>query len=256
VGEAEKAALAEKGKLLLWKGRSLSSRIEERYLAIYGLEEEFKARWVQGKKDLPQEVRDDVQVLARSGFRFEPLIAAKQLEEVALADPRSTLPPGDVNIRTRLVEKEVEVLELERGSAISLANQRYADGKYKEAKEKEPYLARLFEEDARRTRVEAKRYDGRLRIARTETAELKGLLDGTWDRVKDTVLKERDAARKVIACADIEDEILSVDEEIRWTEGDRESEDPKRKAEAAGKLADLAKHREAALKKLKEAGCP
>jgi len=246
-----KLVLAERAKALIQRGQWLCARIEERYLSMYALEEELKAAWVEKQKEMQPEVRDEALVFARDGFRFEPLLARKQIELAALdLDPAAAL-PGEKGLLRKRISSEIEVTRLERSVALSKANVRSIEAKIAEIKESDPYVRRLFEEDLRRAQAAVNQYAARQRIARTEVEEINGLLDGTWDANKIRVTQERERARTDLERALLEDKRVDIDEEIRWAEGEEQSDDPARRAEAKKKLEELRKQKSEVESRLK-----
>lgn len=233
-----KVAAGEQVEEFLKRGRWLCARIEERYLSIYGLEEAYKTAWVEKQKEMPGEVREQALVLARDGFRFEPLLARKrvELEDLDLPHPGGT--PGELNLRRQCLNAEVESLELERRHVLTLANVRYVETRLEESKN-DAYVRRLFEEDWLRQKAIARQYAARWKVAQTEILELRGLLDGTWEATRPEVVRVRERAQEELECGKIDEQLASLLEELRYAEADAGSLDPQRKAEAEKKLVEL-----------------
>ncbi len=231
-------AAGERVEELLRRGRWLCAKIEERYLSLYGLEEAHKTAWVEKQKEMPGDVREQALVLARDGFRFEPLLARKrvELEDLDLPHPGET--PGELNLRRNCLNAEVEALELERRHLLTLANVRYVETRLEESKN-DPYVRRLFEEDWLRQKAIASQYAARWKVAQTEIRELRGLLDGTWEAMRPEVVRVRERAREELECGKIDEQLAVLLEEFRYAEADAESPDHRRKADADKKLLEL-----------------
>ncbi|MBI4606410.1 MAG: hypothetical protein HY721_30975 [Planctomycetes bacterium] len=251
--ERERLEAAERAKGLLFRGRWLAQRIEERYLSMYALEEERKAAWVEAHEEIPPEARDEARVLV-SGYRFEPALARLEVQAAALDLPGAEGTAPERALRHRALEKELEIVRLERSRTIAAANLRYYEGKVREMRErKDAYVERLFEEDRARAEVELRRQEARSRLARTELAEIQGLLDGSWDAAREKALEERRTAQAELEALELEDQLLETLEEVRWAEGDLESGDAPRAAEAGKRLKAL-REKEAELRaKVREA---
>ncbi len=236
--EAERAALGARVEGLVRRGRWLCAKIEERYLSQYGLEEAYKVAWVEKQKELPDEVREQAIILARDGFRLEPLLARKRVALEDLDSPSFEGSPGERNLRTHLLKAEMEALELERGHALTLSNVHYVETRLEESKN-DAYLRRLFEEDWLRQKAIASQYAARRKLADTEIQEVQGLLDGSWDAKEAVVQKSRARAQEELEIAKLEEQAAVLLEETRYAEADLESNDSERKASAADKLAEL-----------------
>jgi hypothetical protein len=85
----------------------------------------------------------------------------------------------------------------------------------------------------------------------TEVAELRGTIDGSWEAAKGKLLAERGAAEEDLRIAGLEEDLLGVLEEIRWNEGDAESDDPERSEKARNDLIELRKRKKDLEEKLR-----
>jgi hypothetical protein len=240
LSEAEKEASARAGKTLLARGRWLCARIEERYLTLYSLQEAEKVRWIEGRSEIPEDVRADALFLA-GAFQFEPRIAAKEVEIAALDLGDVDRTPAERNLLESALRKEAEAIEIERAIRIAAANRKYYEARLKEVDPADTYTKRLFEEDVMRSKIEARSIQARARVVATEITELRGTIDGSWESAKPRALAERSAAQEELRLAGIEQELFKVLEEIRWNEGDAESDDSERSEKAKRELIELQK---------------
>lgn len=243
--EEEKRARAERGLGLLRRGRWLCAQIEERYLRLYALQEEVKAAWAERREDLPREAREEALVLTRSGVAFEPKLASYRVEIAALELSNSGYPPGERKLRIDIARKEVELLELERQQLLAEANLRHVRARIAGLGPADRYVAELFEEDARHFETTIRGLAAKRRAARTEIAEFRGILGGSWEEDRAAVLAERSRAAKELELAELEGELNSTLAEIRWARSDLASGMPDRESAARERL-------ERALEKEKE----
>jgi hypothetical protein len=248
--EEEKGARARIGRDHLARGRWLCARIEERYLTLRAREEEHKARWIRGAREIPEDARDEALLLA-SAFLFEPRIAGKEVEIAALDLGDAGRPPAERKLLESALRKEIEAIEIERGGLIAAANLKYYERRLKEVDPADAYTRRLFEEDVMRSRIEMRRLSAQGRVTATEVAELRGTIDGSWEAAREKVLAERKAAGEEIRLAGLEQQLLEVLEEIRWNEGDAESDDPGRSEKAKRELIELERKKKDLEEKLK-----
>jgi hypothetical protein len=240
-GSEEKKALEVEGKRLLKRGHWLCARIEERYLAWFSLEEELKADWVARQPELPPEVREGVLYLARDGFAFEPKIAAKEVEVAAVdLDAGEELPADKKTLREAL-EKEIEALRIERARRGAEAQLRAVESRLREIGSSDPYTSRLFQEDKMKFEGMIRSLGLQARIAAGEITELRSLLKGEWDGIKERVLRQRSLDREELEIVKLEEEILKCVEAIRWSENDLESDVPERRQGAKNALEEAQK---------------
>jgi hypothetical protein len=248
-------AVGERVKGELLRGQWLCARIEERYLAMYSLEEGFKADWIEAQKDIPPETKDEAVMLVRAGFRFEPLLAEKRVELAALDLPDAKLPDGEKALRRRLISRQMEALELERGVELLRSSVTALTAKVASSKD-DPYVQRLWQEDLLQARNEARKTAAQLGLARCDVRELDATIQGAWGAQREVVEKERASFRQELEKTGLRDKLLEVLRDSRWNEGDLESNDPQRKADATKKIEQLRaarKELEASLRKLGEA---
>ena len=239
-GEPEKKERARSGYALLARGRSLCARIQERYLALYTLEEAHKAGWIEQAKDIPEEERSWALLYARSCFPFEARIAAKEVEMARLAGDES-LGPADRRILEQAIEKDIEALDLERLRLIKEFEREDARRRAKELDPADAYTRRLFEEDILRARSAIAAADANARLAALAARELRAMLRPESEEDRKSRLLETEAARKALALAELEGKLVDVLEETRWSEGDAEGPDPERKTKARANLEELRK---------------
>ena len=234
--EVERASRAKRGLEFIRRGRWLCARIEELYFTWYAAEEEFKATWVEKRTDLPEDVREETLVLVRDGMVFEPLLAAKRTEFAAVDLPGSGQPAGERNLRRAIIDKEIEILEIQRQGRLSRDNLRYTESRLAAVDPSDNYVRRLFEEDEMRFEIAIRADAAKEKLAGTELTELKALFSGGWESIKAQVLSEREKAQVRIRLTELEYEVLSALEEIRWRENDLQSGVPDREEKAKADL--------------------
>ena len=239
-GETEKKERARSGYSLLARARSLCARIEERYLSLYTLEEEHKAAWIEAAKDIPEEERSWALLHARSCFPFEARIAAKEVEMAQLAGDES-LGPADRRILEQAIEKDIEALDLERLRRIKEFELGESERRAKELDPGDTYTRRLFEEEILRARSAIGAAGAQARLATLSARELRAMLRPESDVDTKERLAKMQAARKDLALAELEDKLVDILEETRWSEGDAEGPDPERRDKAKRKLEELRK---------------
>jgi hypothetical protein len=260
--DAEREALANRGLDLLRRGRWLCARIEERYLALYALEEDFKAAWVEKRTELPDEIREEALVRARDGYSFEPLIAAKRVDLAALDLAEFSGLPAERRIRGKIAENEIEVLELRRKLRLTRAYRRQQENLLKEvlsaaADERDAeavqYRANLFRSDILREDIRILSLTAKLHIAQTWIAEFEGRVDGTWEEKKTDVRRKRRLGERKLALADLEANLLETADELRWSENYAADRDPERRERARKKILELEQKRAGLEKKIEAA---
>jgi len=228
---------AERGLALIKEGRWICARVEELYLSRYAKEEAFKAAWVEARKDLPVDVREDVSVYARDGIAFEPRLTAKEVEMARLLMDGEK--PGGG--RLLLKQKEIEAIQIERDLALARANLRYVERRLAELDESDPYTKKLFFEDKAKFEILIRACNARLRIAQTEATEIAAAAEGTWEGIRTETLAARRKAEAEVKITELEDELLKTRAQIRWTEMDLESKVPEREKDAKEALSGYRK---------------
>lgn len=236
--EAERRARGERALELLRRGRWLSARIEERYLHLYALQEELKAAWVEKREDVSPEIREEAIVLARCGFAYEPKLAALRAALAAVELPESGYAPGERKLRRDVIERELQILELERQEKLAEANLRHVRRRIAALEPSDTYLAELFGEDVRHFEAVIRASKAKRRIARTEIAELTAALEGDWEAKQAEVLAERARAQTELQVAEAEEQLNSVLMEIRYAKNDLASDIPDRQASARKRLEE------------------
>jgi len=248
--EAERNALAKRGVDLLRRGRWLCARIEERYLALYALEEDYKAAWIEKRTEIPLEAREHALLFARDGYSFEPLLAATRVDLAALDLPDFSGLPAERRIRGEILEHERETLELERARRFALADRRYTQRRLEEVMsvsadegdaEVAEYRANLFKDDILKADIRIRNCSARLEITQTRIAELGGLLDGTWEEKKTDVRRRRVLGERKLALAELEAKLLETVGDIRWSENSLTDRDPERREGARKRIGELEK---------------
>lgn len=248
-GAEEKLAAAQAARQLFARGAWLGARIEERYLAWYGLEEELKVAWIEQRTDLPAELRQEAVVLGRSGFRFEPEMARREVQAAELDLPDAPGLPAEKSLRRQAAHKEIESLGIERDLALSRASHEAAAARARElAEKKEAYVLRLFEEEKERWAIEIRRHEARGALARSELAEIRGLLDGSWEARRDVVMRQRRRAERSLELTQLETRLLEALEEIRWSENDLAADDVPERQKGAAERLEAARKQEAELR--------
>lgn len=255
-------ALAKRGSGLLRRGRWLCARIEERYLALYALEEIYKAAWIEKQAGIPAEKRARALLFARDGCRFEPLLAQKRVDLAALDLPEFSGLPAERKMRRKIFHQEIEMLELQRARRFALAERRDAKTSWNEVlsapDDEDPagvreYRATLFKEDLQWADIRIKKFSALLDIAQTEIVELGGLLDGTWEEKKADALRKRALGKRKLALTELEAKLLEIVEELRVSEDSTADRDPARRERARTRIIELRKKESEAEKAIEAA---
>ena len=249
----EKKALEAEGKGLLRRGHWLCTRIEERYLTWFSLEEEFKASWIEKRSELPAEVRQEALYLTRDGFLFEPKIAAKEVEIAALDLSGEGESAADRKILREALQKEIEALMLERTRRRAEAQLRVVESRLHETEASDPYTSRLFQEDKLQLGAMLRSLRIKARIVAGEITERRRASWGSGIQRKERILRERSLDREELDIIKLEEELLKGLEDIRWLENDLESNIPERSQNAKRALQEAQKKKAELEKKIDEA---
>ncbi|HVR73466.1 MAG TPA: hypothetical protein VMT52_04005, partial [Planctomycetota bacterium] len=249
--ETEKAA--KRALSLVYRGRWLCARMEERYLSLYELEERLKRSWLEERSDIPEDVREDALVRSRDGFRFEPMIASKDVEIAALDLAASGKPPAEKAVLRRILEKEIETLHVQRNQLLASASLRHVEARIAELKDDDPYIRGLFMEDRIRAKNAICRFEAEARVAATVIQELRLGLEGRWEAEREAILKERALAEERLRIVGLEEKLVETLSEIRWSRSSEESDDAERREEARAKRKELETARAALENEIREA---
>ena len=239
--EESRQELSARGGMLRALGGWYCSRIQHEYFRLYLAQEKYRLGWLRGQK--PAEDKDGAyagilklaELRVESGLRYEVDIAE---QEARLAASR---------LAGAAIAQESSLLELDRSQR--LVGYQLNDMERRKAgfdPSEDAYLLKLLGEELRRVTTTFTVLAARVELGKGFLEEIRSRRDGTWPEASVCVQLRRDLAFETLYHSTLATRLISIDENIRWEEGDSDDGEDgvteKEKA-AAVKLAGLRKDR-------------
>ena len=239
--EESRQELSARGGMLRALGGWYCSRIQHEYFRLYLEQEKYRLAWLRGQK--PAEDKDGAyagilklaELRVESGLRYEVDIAE---QEARLAASR---------LAGAAIAQESSLLELDRSQR--LVGHQMNDMERRKAgfdPSEDAYLLKLLGEELRRVTTAFTVLAARVELSKGFLEEIRSRKDGTWPEASVCVQLRRDLAFETLYHSTLATRLISIDENIRWEEGDSDDGEDgiteKEKA-AAVKLAGLRKDR-------------
>ena len=239
--EESRQELSARGGMLRALGGWYCSRIQHEYFRLYLAQEKYRLAWLRGQK--PAEDKDGAyagilklaELRVESGLRYEVDIAE---QEARLAASR---------LAGAAIAQESSLLELDRSQR--LVGHQLNDMERRKAgfdPSEDAYLLKLLGEELRRVTTAFTVLAARVELSKGFLEEIRSRKDGTWPEASVCVQLRRDLAFETLYHSTLATRLISIDENIRWEEGDSDDGEDgiteKEKA-AAVKLAGLRKDR-------------
>ena len=239
--EESRQELSARGGMLRALGGWYCSRIQHEYFRLYLAQEKYRLAWLRGQK--PAEDKDGAyagilklaELRVESGLRYEVDIAE---QEVRLAESR---------LAGEAIVQKSSLLELDRSQR--LVGHQMDDMERRRAgfdPSEDAYLLKLLGEEMRRVTTAFTVLAARVELGKGFLEEIGARKDGSWAEASVCVQLRRDLAFETLYHSTLATRLLSIDENIRWEEGDSDDGEDgvteKEKA-AAVKLAGLRKDR-------------
>lgn len=239
--EESRQELSARGGMLRALGGWYCSRIQHEYFRLYLAQEKYRLAWLRGQK--PAEDKDGAyagilklaELRVESGLRYEVDIAE---QEARLAASR---------LAGAAIAQESSLLELDRSQR--LVGHQMNDMERRKAgfdPSEDAYLLKLLGEELRRVTTAFTVLAARVELSKGFLEEIRSRKDGTWPEASVCVQLRRDLAFETLYHSTLATRLISIDENIRWEEGDSDDGEDgiteKEKA-AAVKLAGLRKDR-------------
>ena len=239
--EESRQDLSARGGMLQALGGWYCSRIQHEYFRLYLAQEKYRLAWLRGQK--PAEDKDGAyarilklaELRVESGLRYEVDIAE---QEARLAESR---------LAGAAIVQESSLLELDRSQR--LVGYQLNDMERRKAgldPSEDAYLLKLLGEETRRVTTVFTVLAARVELGKGFLEEIRSRKDGTWAEASVCVQLRRDLAFETLYHSTLATRLISIDENIRWEEGDSDDGEDgvteKEKA-AAVKLAGLRKDR-------------
>ena len=239
--EESRQELSARGGMLRALGGWYCSRIQHEYFRLYLEQEKYRLAWLRGQK--PAEDKDGAyagilklaELRVESGLRYEVDIAE---QEARLAASR---------LAGAAIAQESSLLELDRSQR--LVGHQLNDMERRKAgfdPSEDAYLLKLLGEELRRVTTAFTVLAARVELSKGFLEEIRSRKDGTWPEASVCVQLRRDLAFETLYHSTLATRLISIDENIRWEEGDSDDGEDgiteKEKA-AAVKLAGLRKDR-------------
>ena len=239
--EESRQELSARGGMLRALGGWYCSRIQHEYFRLYLEQEKYRLAWLRGQK--PAEDKDGAyagilklaELRVESGLRYEVDIAE---QEARLAASR---------LAGAAIAQESSLLELDRSQR--LVGHQMNDMERRKAgfdPSEDAYLLKLLGEELRRVTTAFTVLAARVELRKGFLEEIRSRKDGTWPEASVCVQLRRDLAFETLYHSTLATRLISIDENIRWEEGDSDDGEDgiteKEKA-AAVKLAGLRKDR-------------
>ncbi|MEE3229938.1 MAG: hypothetical protein VX272_02785 [Planctomycetota bacterium] len=239
--EESRQELSARGGMLRALGGWYCSRIQHEYFRLYLAQEKYRLGWLRGQK--PAEDKDGAyagilklaELRVESGLRYEVDIAE---QEARLAASR---------LAGAAIAQESSLLELDRSQR--LVGYQLNDMERRKAgldPSEDAYLLKLLGEELRRVTTAFTVLAARVELSKGFLEEIRSRKDGTWPEASVCVQLRRDLAFETLYHSTLATRLISIDENIRWEEGDSDDGEDgvteKEKA-AAVKLAGLRKDR-------------
>ena len=239
--EESRQELSARGGMLRALGGWYCSRIQHEYFRLYLEQEKYRLAWLRGQK--PAEDKDGAyagilklaELRVESGLRYEVDIAE---QEARLAASR---------LAGAAIAQESSLLELDRSQR--LVGHQMTEMERRKAgfdPSEDAYLLKLLGEELRRVTTAFTVLAARVELSKGFLEEIRSRKDGTWPEASVCVQLRRDLAFETLYHSTLATRLISIDENIRWEEGDSDDGEDgiteKEKA-AAVKLAGLRKDR-------------
>ena len=239
--EESRQELSARGGMLRALGGWYCSRIQHEYFRLYLAQEKYRLTWLRGQK--PAEDTDGAyagilklaELRVEGGLRYEVDIAE---QEVRLAESR---------LAGEAIAQKSSLLELDRSQR--LVGYQMNDMERRKAgfdPSEDAYLLKLLGEEMRRVTTAFTVLAARVELGKGFLEEIGARKDGSWAEASVCVQLRRDLAFETLYHSTLATRLISIDENIRWEEGDSDDGEDgvteKEKA-AAVKLAGLRKDR-------------
>lgn len=239
--EESRQELSARGGMLRALGGWYCSRIQHEYFRLYLAQEKYRLTWLRGQK--PAEDTDGAyagilklaELRVEGGLRYEVDIAE---QEVRLAESR---------LAGEAIAQKSSLLELDRSQR--LVGYQMNDMERRKAgfdPSEDAYLLKLLGEEMRRVTTAFTVLAARVELGKGFLEEIGARKDGSWAEASVCVHLRRDLAFETLYHSTLATRLISIDENIRWEEGDSDDGEDgvteKEKA-AAVKLAGLRKDR-------------
>ncbi len=234
---------AARGGMLQALGQWYCSRIQQEYFLLYQKQEEFRLEWLRSQEPNEADKEAYAMVLKMAEQKFNPGLTT----EVGVAGGEADLSHNrcqgeEISLRIHLAE----LRRVRNFTGYQLHEIRKRESSLDPSKD--GYLLKLMGEEKRRFETSAEILLARLVLGRcfSDELSLRTDSDGSWEVDSNCIRLKKNLAMETLHLAFLTTRLLSLDENIRWEEGDsddgEEGVSEKEKA-AKVKLARLQKER-------------
>ena len=232
---------AARGGMLQALGAWYCSVLQHEYFRLYLMQEKFRLAWLRAQKPGKDDVEAYARVLRLAELRVESGLAY----EVQIADQEARL--ASTRLHGESLSQAARLLELFR--ARELTGYQVKDMERRKAgldASQDAYLLRLLGEEQRRINTFLTTLKARIELVESFEGELQSRTKETWTKDSTCIGLKRTLALETLFHSNLTSRLLSIDENIRWEEGDSDDgeEGVSEKEETAkGKLVKLQKER-------------
>ena len=232
---------AARGGMLQALGQWYCSRIQQEYFLLYSKQEEFRLQWLRSQEPNEADKEAYAMVLKMAAQKFDPGFQTELV--VAGAEARlsaNRISGEEISLGIHLAE----LLRVQGFTAFQLGEIAKREASLDPAKD--AYLLKLMSEEKRRFETSREILAARRVLGECFSAELSSRRDGSWEADSSCIRLKKNLAMETLHLELLKTRLLSLDENIRWEEGDsddgEEGVTEKEKA-AKVKLAQLQKQR-------------
>ena len=232
---------AARGGMLQALGQWYCTRIQHQYFRIYMEQEEFRLEWLGKQKPNPADKAAYARVLKLATHRIETGLRT----EVSIADEETQLS------RTRILGEGISlgIQKRELLRVMDFTSFRLEEIELRKARldpSRDAYLLKLMGEEKRRFETSRSILTARLDLGRCFGGELSSRSEENWEADSRCIRLEKILAMETLHLEYLKTRLLSIDENIRWEEGDSDDGEEgvtEREKAAKEKLAQLLKER-------------
>ena len=214
---------------------------QQEYFLHYKEQEEFRLEWLRSQEPNDEDKEAYARVLKMATRKFEPGLKT----EVIVAGSETRLSANRISgERISLGIHLAELLRVQGFTGFQLEEIRQREASLDPSKD--AYLLKLMGEEKRRFETSREILAARYALGESFEDELSSRRDGSWEEGSRCIRLKTNLAMETLHLEFLKTRLLSLDENIRWEEGDsddgEEGVSEKEKA-AREKLAKLQKER-------------
>ena len=232
---------ALRGGMLQALGQWYCSRIQQEYFLLYQAQEESRLEWLRSQEPNEADREAYAAVLKMTTQKFELGLQT----EVKVAGDESLLSAN--RISGEIISVDIHLAELSR--VLGFTGFQLEEIGKREASldpSKDAYLLKLMGEEKRRFETSRAILAARHVLGECFSAESSSRRDGGWEAGSLCIRLKKNLAMETLHLAFLKTRLLSLDENIRWEEGDSDDGEEgvsEREKAAKEKLAKLQKDR-------------